>query len=237
MFISFLKYKANHRKTNASNGVMFYHLKMQNLLEIKDVTYSYSNQNEIISNFSLCLNSGEHIAIIGPNGKGKTTLLKIAAGLIQPASGQVLFDGSSTDAQDYKSLRPRISFLFQKPQTQIIGQTPFEDVVFGLKNTVVKKEEAKEIAKATLVRLNIEEIANLDSYSLSGGQSQMVAFAGAIATQPKLLLLDEPTSMLDAEFKVKMIEVTKELQCQGTAILSVSHDSDFLEHANKVITL
>ena len=216
---------------------MFYHLKMQNLLEIKNASYSYSPKSEIISNFSLCINPGEHIALIGPNGKGKTTLLKMAAGLIMPSCGQVLFEGTSTDADEYKNLRPCISFLFQKPQTQIIGQTPFEDVVFGLKNTGVKKNVAKKIAKDTLQRLKIEEIANLDSYSLSGGQSQMVAFAGAIATNPRLLLLDEPTSMLDAEFRVTIIVAIEELKSQGTAILSVSHDSDFLTHANKVISL
>lgn len=213
---------------------------MKNTLEIKNITCSYAKK-PVVENFSLKLKEGEHIALTGENGSGKTTILKTAAGLLRPDEGSVRIFGieinNESRQESSKRYLPKLSFVFQNPSLQIIGSTPFEDLIFGLKNLNIKRKEAETRAEKQLIDLEITHLKNVATFSLSGGEAQLVAFAGAIITQPKLLFLDEPTSMLDEDHKTKITNSIDCLKQEGTAILSVSHDAHFLNCADEVICL
>ena len=213
---------------------------MKNTLEIKNITCSYAKK-PVVENFSLKLKEGEHIALTGENGRGKTTILKTAAGLLRPDEGSVRIFGIEINneykQESSKRYLPKLSFVFQNPSLQIIGSTPFEDLIFGLKNLNIKRKEAETRAEKQLIDLEITHLKNVATFSLSGGEAQLVAFAGAIITRPKLLFLDEPTSMLDEEHKIKITNSIDCLKQEGTAILSVSHDAHLLNCADEVICL
>ena len=213
---------------------------MKNTLEIKNITCSYAKK-PAVENFSLKLKEGEHIALTGENGRGKTTILKTAAGLLRPDEGSVRIFGieinNESRQESSKRYLPKLSFVFQNPSLQIIGSTPFEDLIFGLKNLNIKRKEAETRAEKQLIDLEITHLKNVATFSLSGGEAQLVAFAGAIITQPKLLFLDEPTSMLDEDHKIKITNSIDCLKQEGTAILSVSNDAHLLNCADEVICL
>lgn len=213
---------------------------MKNTLEIKNITCSYAKK-PVVENFSLKLKEGEHIALTGENGRGKTTILKTAAGLLRPDEGSVRIFGieinNESRQESSKRYLPKLSFVFQNPSLQIIGSTPFEDLIFGLKNLNIKRKEAETRAEKQLIDLEITHLKNVATFSLSGGEAQLVAFAGAIITRPKLLFLDEPTSMLDEEHKIKITYSIDCLKQEGIAILSVSHDAHLLNCADEVICL
>lgn len=213
---------------------------MKNTLEIKNITCSYAKK-PVIENFSLELYEGKHIAITGENGRGKTTILKTAAGLLKPDEGSVKILGveinDECNQDNSKEYLPKLSFVFQNPSLQIIGSTPFEDLMFGLKNLNVGRKEAEVRAEKQLNDLEISHLKNVATFSLSGGEAQLVAFAGAIVTRPKLLFLDEPTSMLDERHKATITKTIGRLKQEGTAILSVSHDAHLLSSADEVICL
>lgn len=213
---------------------------MKNTLEITNITCSYAKK-PVVENFSLKLKEGEHIALTGENGRGKTTILKTAAGLLRPDEGSVRIFGieinNESRQESSKRYLPKLSFVFQNPSLQIIGSTPFEDLIFGLKNLNIKRKEAETRAEKQLIDLEITHLKNVATFSLSGGEAQLVAFAGAIITRPKLLFLDEPTSMLDEDHKIKITNSIDCLKREGTAILSVSHDAHLLNCADEVICL
>lgn len=213
---------------------------MKNTLEIKNITCSYAKK-PVVENFSLKLKEGEHIALTGENGRGKTTILKTAAGLLRPDEGSVRIFGIEINneprQESSKRYLPKLSFVFQNPSLQIIGSTPFEDLIFGLKNLNIKRKEAETRAEKQLIDLEITHLKNVATFSLSGGEAQLVAFAGAIITRPKLLFLDEPTSMLDEDHKIKITNSIDCLKQEGAAILSVSHDAHLLNCADEVICL
>ncbi len=213
---------------------------MKNTLEIKNITCSYAKK-PVVENFSLKLKEGEHIALTGENGRGKTTILKTAAGLLKPDEGSVRIFGieinNESRQESSKRYLPKLSFVFQNPSLQIIGSTPFEDLIFGLKNLNIKRKEAETRAEKQLIDLEITHLKNVATFSLSGGEAQLVAFAGAIITRPKLLFLDEPTSMLDEDHKAKITNSIDCLKQEGTGILSVSHDAHLLNCADEVICL
>lgn len=203
---------------------------MTEILKLTNVTHSYSDKNSLFEDFTLSVNEGEIVALAGRNGCGKTTLLRIAAGLLKPNSGNVQVCG-----QNPNDVRPSISFIFQDPTKQIIGTTVFEDIMFGLRNLKVKKNVAEEKTKHILSQLQIEHLKNVPTFKLSGGEAQMVAIASAFSTEPKLLLADEATSMLDESKKDIFLNAIKKWTEKGTCVLTSTHDEEMLKIASHVI--
>lgn len=197
-----------------------------------NVTFAF-DEREVISSLSFELNPGEHLCLTGANGIGKSTALKLADGLLLPASGKVLAFGIDTATEDKFAFRKYISFVMQNPQNQIVHSRVIDDVEFGPKNLGLDINLATE----ALETLGASELANKLTFELSGGEAQLVALAGAIATKPKLLLLDEPTSMLDAAHKKILIDYLKKAQDAGVSVLSVTHDVEFLSIANRKLEL
>ena len=203
---------------------------MTEILKLTNVTHSYAENSPLIEDFNLTVNGGEIVALAGKNGCGKTTLLKIAAGLLEPNSGNVQVCG-----QNPNDVRPSISFIFQDPTKQIIGTTVFEDIMFGLRNLKVKKNVAEEKTKHILSQLQIEHLENVPTFKLSGGEAQMVAIAGAFSTNPKLLMADEATSMLDESKKDIFLNAIKKRTEKGMCVLTSTHDNIMLKIASHVI--
>ena len=202
---------------------------MSEILKLTNVRHSYVEDAPLIEDFSLTVSVGEIVALAGKNGCGKTTLLKIAGGLLKPNAGDVQVCG-----KDPSDVRPSISFIFQNPTNQIIGTTVFEDIMFGLRNIKIEKKLTEEKTKEILSHLNIEHLSNTPTYKLSGGEAQMVAIAGALVTEPKLLLADEPTSMLDETHAKLFLREIKQRTQKGLCVLTSTHDEKLLSAATNI---
>ena len=205
---------------------------MSEILKLTNVRHSYVEDAPLIEDFSLTVGVGEIVALAGKNGCGKTTLLKIAGGLLKPNAGDVQVCG-----KDPSGARPSISFIFQNPTNQIIGTTVFEDIMFGLRNIKIEKKLAEKKTKEILSHLNIDHLSNAPTYKLSGGEAQMVAIAGSLVTEPKLLLADEPTSMLDESHSQIFRNMLKNKVEDGLCVLTSTHDSLLQSIATKVLQM
>ncbi|QUI23125.1 ABC transporter ATP-binding protein [Vallitalea pronyensis] len=194
------------------------------LINLKDITVSYDGKVDILNKLNMDIQKGELISLLGPSGCGKTTTLRVIAGFIQPKSGQFIFD-----QDDYTAIpvhKRNFGLVFQSyalfPHLSV-----FDNVAFGLK---MKKMHKKDIKKAVNDILNVVDLEGYSSRypkELSGGQRQRVALARALVVQPKLLLLDEPLSNLDAKLRLKMrAEIRKLQQKLGITTIFVTHDQE-----------
>lgn len=175
----------------------------------------------------------EKIAIIGPNGCGKTTLLEIIAGLRYPDKGSLeLFHQPMQNPNDFKVMRPLIGYLFQDSDNQFLAPIVEDDVAFSLLANGVSKEEAKLKTTMMLQDLGITHLAKKIVYHLSGGEKKLVALAGVLITEPKLMLLDEPTNGLDHAMQVRLVEILRKID---KSIVIVSHHKEFIEQVVETI--
>lgn len=189
---------------------------------------SYQNGGNTLSqNINLNVTHKEKIAIIGPNGCGKTTLLNIIAGLQEKQSGILeLFHNEIETQKDYKLFRSMVGYLFQNSDNQFLAPIVIDDVAFSLLSAGMEKEEALLKAHMMLKDLDIIHLKDKVVYNLSGGEKKLVALAGVLVTEPKLMLLDEPTSGLDLNMQLKLVEILKNID---KSIIIVSHDKEFID--------
>ncbi|WP_373533401.1 energy-coupling factor ABC transporter ATP-binding protein [Vampirovibrio sp.] len=181
---------------------------------------------QALTNFSLTLEASEWIAVLGPNGSGKSTLLKTAAGLYQPTQGVVTrFDTEMKGSVLLKRVDPRIALVGQEPSEQLLGSTPLEDMIWGLKQRAVSEQEACERSYHLLEALGIAHLAHRSIQQLSFGEQKRVAFASALVVEPELLLCDEPTSGLDPVAASQLIRVLETVtHHRKIAVIWVTHE-------------
>ncbi|HCU58109.1 MAG TPA: energy-coupling factor transporter ATPase, partial [Anaerolineaceae bacterium] len=175
---------------------------MTKLIQIEGLHYRPDDlpkdQPDILRGIDLEVDEGAFIALVGENGSGKTTLIRQINGLLQPSAGRLRIDGlDPQDPYQIHALRSRVGLLFQNPADQIVASTVAEDVAFGLENANLPSREIQSRVTAELEAMGMAQEASHPPHLLSGGQIQRVALAGILARSPKILLLDEPTSMLD----------------------------------------
>lgn len=183
--------------------------------------------NTLCHNIDLNITHKEKIAIIGPNGCGKTTLLDVIAGLKQKKSGSLeLFHNLMENEEDFKPIRNLIGYLFQNSDNQFLAPVVLDDVAFSLLSGGMSKEEALLKATMILEDLGIEHLKDKVVYSLSGGEKKLVALAGVLVTEPKLMLLDEPTNGLDHKVQLKLVEILRKID---KSIIIVSHHREFID--------
>ena len=189
---------------------------------------SYKNGGDTLcQNIDLNVTHKEKIAIIGPNGCGKTTLLNIIAGLQDKQSGILeLFHKKIETQKDYKPFRNMVGYLFQNSDNQFLAPIVIDDVAFSLLSGGMRKEEALLKAHMILQDLGIAHLEEKIVYNLSGGEKKLVALAGVLVTEPKLMLLDEPTNGLDLNMQLKLVEILKNID---KSIIIVSHNRDFID--------
>lgn len=193
---------------------------------IKNLSYK-DGANTLYQNIDLNITHKEKIAIIGPNGCGKTTLLNIIAGLQEKHSGSLeLFHNIIESEKDFKPFRDMIGYLFQNSDNQFLAPIVIDDVAFSLLSGGMNKQEALLKARMMLDDLGITHLKDKIVYNLSGGEKKLVALAGVLVTEPKLMLLDEPTNGLDLNMQLKLVEILKNID---KSIIIVSHNRDFID--------
>ncbi|MBL5766501.1 energy-coupling factor transporter ATPase [Heyndrickxia sporothermodurans] len=211
----------------------------EEIISIEHVYFRYPGQDPyVLNDISLSVQKGEWLAIVGHNGSGKSTLAKMLNGLHYPEKGNVTVDQLPLSEETVWEIRKRIGMVFQNPDNQFVGTTVQDDVAFGLENSGVPQEIMAERVKDALERVNMLSFLDQEPHHLSGGQKQRVAIAGIIAIMPKVIILDEATSMLDPKGRQEVLETIRELKDKlGLTVISITHDLEEASRADRMIVL
>lgn len=218
------------------------------LVDIKNLTFEYFRRDgdgnveetiEAVSKVDLDVNHGEFIAIVGANGSGKSTLAKQINGLLIPEEGTIIVDGMDvTDSECILSIRKAVGMVFQNPDNQFVTNVVEEDVAFGPENLGVKSEWIRERVRKSLRRVRMDSDCRKSPNQLSGGQKQRVAIAGVLAMEPKCILFDEATTMLEPEGRKNVMKIAKELQTEKSiSIIWITHHMDEVLLADRVFVM
>ncbi|MGV8968252.1 MAG: energy-coupling factor ABC transporter ATP-binding protein [Cellulomonas sp.] len=173
------------------------------------------------------------IAVVGANGSGKSTLARLVNGLVLPSTGRVLVDGLDT-ARDGAAIRRRVGFVFTDPDAQLVMPTPREDIALSLRRLRIDAAARDERVHAVLDRFGLARLAEVSVHALSGGQKQLLALAGVLATEPAILVCDEPTTLLDLRWRHVVDELLDSLDQQ---VLMVTHDLDAAARADRTLVV
>lgn len=210
------------------------------MIEIQNVSYAYEDAAaKALNNVSLTINDGEFVAVVGHNGSGKSTLAKHLNALLLPTEGKVLVDGMDTaDEADTLSIRQRVGMVFQNPDNQLVTTIVEEDVAFGPENIGVPGNEIRARVDRALAAVGMEKYAHSAPNMLSGGQKQRIAIAGMLAMQPKVLVLDEATAMLDPKGRRDIIDlVTKLHKKNGITVVMITQYMEEAIGADRVAVM
>ena len=209
--------------------------KQTGLLTADSLWFTYPNGNEVLKDVSLSLQPGSVTALIGANGSGKTTLIKQLNGLLRPDRGHVTLMGQETKRMSVETISESVAYLSQDPNDYLFLPTVKEEVAFSLKNRGI---DDPAWVQALMKKLDIHRFEAMNPRDLSVGERQRVAFASVLATKPKVILLDEPTRGLDYTIKDSLGELIHRLRNEGSAILIVAHDIEFIaEHCDEVVLM
>lgn len=210
----------------------------QPVIEYENVRQSYTEGTDVIRDLSLKIYEGEFVALLGANGCGKFTLAKLTNAILTPSSGKVTVYGMDTaDESQLLSIRRCVGMVFQNPDNQIVATTVEEDTAFALENLGVDPIEMRKRVDRALAEVGMSEFAQHPPHKLSGGQKQRVAIAGIIAMQPKCIVLDEPTAMLDPRGRKEIISTVKRLNEDGITVILVTHYMDEAAKADRVVVM
>ena len=208
-------------------------------LLIKDLKFSYDKKNTIFSGLSFNVEEGEYVSLIGLNGSGKSTLAKLIIGLLEAKDGTIEIFGNILNEENVYEVRKNVGIIFQNPDNQFIGSTVEDDIAFGLENNLVPQDKMDEIILEYATKVGMEEFLKNEPTNLSGGQKQRVAIAGVLAMKPKLLIMDESTSMLDPKGKKEIRDLIIKLRKEDPSltVLSITHDIEEAYLSSRVIVL
>ena len=205
------------------------------LVEIKDLTFSYlGDLRPVLNKVNLAIREGEIVVLAGHSGSGKSTLLRTINGLIPHQhggeySGEVIVDGMVVASSKMSELATKVGYIFQNPENQIFMFSVERDIAFGLENLGLATEEIRSRVDWAMELLQISHLALRAPHELSDGQKQRVAIAGVLAMKPKVLILDEPTSLLDPQTARSLVELVRDLRSSlGMTVLIVEHRLDLV---------
>jgi energy-coupling factor transport system ATP-binding protein len=216
---------------------------MSALIEINNLYFQYlHNQSQggwILNGINLTIQQGEFVAILGPNGCGKSTLAKHFNALLVPSGGEVFINGLDTqDEQNHLDIRQTIGMIFQNPDNQIISTIVEEDVAFAPENLGLKPSEIRRRVDWALSAVDMLDYRSHTPFKLSGGQKQRVAIAGILAMHPQCIVLDEPTSMLDPKGRTDVMKTIEQLNRElGITIVLITHHMEEAARAKRVVVL
>jgi len=200
------------------------------VIEVRGVSHRYGADRTVLSDVDVSI-SEARVGVIGANGSGKSTFARMINGLVLPTAGQVTVDGLDTRT-DGREVRRRVGFCFTDPDAQIVMPTVGEDVAFGLRRRGLSKPEIAERVRAALVAYGLADHADHPAHLLSGGQKQLLALASVLVTEPSLLVMDEPTTLLDLRNSTMISHVVAGLPQQ---VLLVTHHLDLLDGFERVL--
>ena len=216
---------------------------MTAIISCEDLSHRYdageTGEVEALSGITLDINRGEFVAIIGPNGSGKSTLAKHFNALLLPSEGRVIVAGRDTSDPDLLwDIRKTAGMVFQNPDNQIVATVVEEDVAFGPENLGIEPSAIVERVRKALEAVDMTKYREHAPHQLSGGQKQRVAIAGILAMQPEILVLDEPTAMLDPSGRAEVVKTVKRLNKEnGITVVLITHYMDEAVEADRVVVM
>ena len=217
---------------------------MEDIITVDNLIFEYTDEdtgekNRVLDNVSLNVKEGEFLAVLGHNGSGKSTLAKHFNAILLPTEGRVIVDGIDTsDESRLFDIRRRVGMVFQNPDNQMVATIVEEDVAFAPENLGVPREEIRERVDNALETVGMTAFKRHAPHMLSGGQKQRVAIAGVLAMQPEILVMDEPTAMLDPNGRSEVIQTIKKLNREmGMTVILITHYMDEAVQADRVIVV
>ena len=213
---------------------------MTNIIEVKDLKYKYNEADTTytLNGVSFHVKQGEWLSIIGHNGSGKSTTVRLIDGLLEAESGDIIIAGDKLTVDNIWEKRRQIGMVFQNPDNQFVGATVEDDVAFGLENQGIPLEEMQERVHQALELVGMSDFMKREPARLSGGQKQRVAIAGVVALRPNIIILDEATSMLDPEGRLDLIRTVKDIKDRyNMTVISITHDLDEVALSDRVIVM
>ena len=215
---------------------------MNNIIKVNNISYEYITEEssfKAIDNLSLNVKQGEFVAIIGHNGSGKSTLSKNLNAILMPTEGNILIDGNDTKNEEKLwDIRQTAGMVFQNPDNQIVATIVEEDVAFGPENLGVPPEEIRKRVDVALERVGMSEYKRHAPHLLSGGQKQRIAIAGILAMQPKCIIFDEPTAMLDPSGRKEVLDTIIDLNRNyGITVILITHYMDEAAKADRIVVM
>ncbi|MEE0060041.1 MAG: energy-coupling factor transporter ATPase [Acutalibacteraceae bacterium] len=211
---------------------------MADFIKVENVSFSYED-NKVLDNISLSVKEGEFVALLGHNGCGKSTMAKLFNVLLSPDEGTVTIDGITPKTEDdVYEIRSRVGLVLQNPDNQLVATIVEEDVAFGPENLGIPPKEIRERVDNALKAVDMYHYRKHAPHKLSGGQKQRVAIAGIIAMEPKCIVLDEPTAMLDPKGRQEVMDTIKKLNKEhNITIVLITHYMDEAVQADRVIVM
>ena len=204
------------------------------MIKFENVSFSYDKDMPIIENLSFSIQNGESVGLIGANGAGKSTIMKILLGLL-PCEGRVSVDDLPVEKKNLPDIRKKLGFLLQNSDNQMFMPTVYEDMMFGPRNYGLSKEEAEQQVDRILNQLGLTDLKHRYNHKISGGEKRMAAIATILAMQPETILMDEPSIALDPVNRRTIIRIINQL---SQTKLIASHDLDMiLDTCDRVILL
>lgn len=208
------------------------------MIFVEDLTYRYDHNDPVLRSLNMSIREEEYVALIGPNGCGKTTLIKHLNALFLPTEGDVFVDGMNTkDAPNAREIRRTVGMVFQNPDNQIIGMSVEEDVAFGPGNLGIPSREIRKRVEASLAMVGMAECAKRPPHTLSGGEKRLVSLAGVFAMSPRYIVLDEPTASLDPSSRKRVLDIMRKFNQEGISIIHITHDMNEIVHADRVMVM
>lgn len=204
------------------------------MIEFRNVSFSYEDGHPVVENLSFHLRRGETVGLIGANGAGKSTIMKLLLGLLT-GQGEITVDGLPINKQNLSAIRQKVGFVLQDSDNQMFMPTVYEDMIFGPRNYGLSREETERRVDNVLNRLGLQELKHRYNHKISGGEKRMAAIATILAMEPDMILMDEPSTALDPVNRRTVINTIKDLP---QTKLIASHDLDMiLDTCQRVILL
>ena len=209
------------------------------MIKVEHLSFAYEANKTVLNDISFHIPQGQFVALMGHNGSGKSTLAKLLAGLLENKTGIIKIDDALLNASSIRDIRKKLGIVFQNPDNQFIGSTVADDLAFGLENRFVPHELMQIRIEAFADQVGMKAFLHQEPTSLSGGQKQRVAIAGVLAMEPKVLLLDEATAMLDPQGKKEIRELILRIRLQypTLTILAITHDVEEAVLADQILVL
>ena len=213
---------------------------MENIIEVRNLKYKYDSESEnyTLNDVSFQVKKGEWLSIVGHNGSGKSTTVRLIDGLLEAESGDIIISGDKLTAENVWEKRRQIGMVFQNPDNQFVGATVEDDVAFGLENQGLAYDLMVERVQQALELVGMQDFREREPARLSGGQKQRVAVAGVVALRPDIIILDEATSMLDPEGRLDLIQTVKKIKDKNQlTVISITHDLDEIALSDRVLVM
>ena len=213
---------------------------MKSIIDVKNLSFRYKESQEYydVKDITFHVKRGEWLSIVGHNGSGKSTTVRLIDGLLEVESGEIVIDGQRLTEENVWNIRRQIGMVFQNPDNQFVGATVEDDVAFGLENQGLSRQEMKKRVEEALDLVGMLDFKKREPARLSGGQKQRVAIAGVVALRPAILILDKATSMLDPEGRRELIDTVKGIRKDyDMTVISITHDLEEVAMSDRVLVM